>query len=158
MATALPLRSLNSKLLMAVFALVTGGARGEREAALIRAARRLGSRARAGAQLHHMQSWSLWVGAVQERERASVVFVSAGGVSAIFDGWMRNARELAKHCDLPADADPAPIIHALLQREGVAGLSRLRGGYAALLIDEHAGTVLLARDPTGMSGCGLSAA
>ena len=135
---------------MAVLALATGCARDDRDTALTRAALRLRARVHAGEQSRHGETWSAWCGALLAREQGVAALVSADGTTVVFDGWLRNARELAAGAGLAPDAGAAEIVRVLWRWSGAECLSALRGGYALLVIDERAAQVHLARDPTGM--------
>jgi asparagine synthase (glutamine-hydrolysing) len=52
--------------------------------------------------------------------------------------------------DLPADANPAATVHAAYSKHGRAFLERLEGSFALAVVDEAAGSVLLAIDRMGI--------
>ncbi|HEX4972524.1 MAG TPA: hypothetical protein VFV69_15825, partial [Steroidobacteraceae bacterium] len=52
--------------------------------------------------------------------------------------------------DLPPDRDPAVTLHAAYSKHGRAFLERLEGSFALAIIDEAAGSVLLAIDRMGI--------
>jgi asparagine synthase (glutamine-hydrolysing) len=130
---------------MAVIALVAGLPTARRREALARAAGRLAPRAPAGGALHDDDAWSAWIGRVRAAEPPPLA--RAGRHALLFDGWLRNRAELARHLGSSADATPAELVLDLLRREGVEGLARLRGFHALAWIAPDA--VWLARDASG---------
>jgi asparagine synthase (glutamine-hydrolysing) len=134
---------------MAVFALVHGVPRAVREAALDAASTRLARRAGAGARSWHADDWSAWIGALRSRESRPThdPFAVDDGHALIFDGWLRNAAELAAGLGMAAESPPAVLLLALLRREGLDALARLRGFHALAWIEP--GGVHLARDVSG---------
>ncbi|MCE3004770.1 MAG: asparagine synthase-related protein, partial [Xanthomonadaceae bacterium] len=133
---------------MAVIALVAGLPATRRREALARAAARLAPRAPAGSSQHDDGAWSAWSGAVLPDEAAGgAPLALAGRHALLFDGWLRNAGELARHLGLPAESAPPVLVLDLLRREGVEGLSRLRGFHALAWIAPDA--VWLVRDASG---------
>jgi asparagine synthase (glutamine-hydrolysing) len=134
---------------MAVIAFVAGLPATRRGEALARAVARLAPRAPRGEGRHDDSAWSAWYGAVHPAEAgaAGAPLALAGRHALLFDGWLRNAVDLAGHLGLPRDTAPAALVLGLLRREGVEGLSRLRGFHALAWIAPDA--VWLARDPGG---------
>jgi asparagine synthase (glutamine-hydrolysing) len=80
---------------------------------------------------------------------------SAGGrLRIVFNGEIYNYRTLREELKqkgqvFRTESDTEVILH-LYDREGVAGVKRLRGMYAFALWDERRGGMLLARDPLGI--------
>ena len=82
-------------------------------------------------------------------------FRSADGrFTLVYNGEIYNYPQLRAECEargdvFRSDMDGEVLLH-LWHRQGVASLNRLNGIYAIALLDEHTGTVVLARDPLGV--------
>lgn len=77
-----------------------------------------------------------------------------GRFTLVYNGEIYNYPELRAECEargdvFRSDMDGEVLLH-LWHRHGVASLNRLNGIYALALLDEHTGTVVLARDPLGV--------
>ena len=75
-----------------------------------------------------------------------------GRLRLVFNGEIYNHRDLRRaFADYPFQTETdAEVLFPLLAREGKAGLKRLRGMFAFVLVDLDSGDFLAARDPFGI--------
>ena len=77
-----------------------------------------------------------------------------GRFTLVYNGEIYNYPQLRAECEargdvFQSDMDGEVLLH-LWARLGAGALSRLNGIYALAMVDEHTGTVVLARDPLGV--------
>jgi len=94
-----------------------------------------------------------WVIAVPTDAPGRVTFSGATAESgprrAFVAGRLFDRAALASASSLPPDTSDAALVLALWEREGDAGLARLRGKFAFALADQSSNRVLVGRDPLG---------
>jgi asparagine synthetase B (glutamine-hydrolysing) len=89
---------------------------------------------------------------VDPEARADLPFAEPRyGLTAIFNGEIYNYEELRRELTAHAfrTTSDTEVLLAAFAHWGVAGLKRLRGMFACVLVDERARRVVLARDPVG---------
>lgn len=75
---------------------------------------------------------------------------AGGGLLVAADAWLVNAPQLSADLGLHAATGAAELIARLYQSDGEAGLDRLDGDFAFVLLDMTTDTVIARRDPFGV--------